>query len=183
VVELLSAGGADGISVPDAARLSGVSLRTVYRYYPTRDDLLDAASDWIYRRTFDQVPVERELAELPAVMIAGAEQWEAHPRLARAIAYAPSLKPLVNSRRAERIAQITREVAGAAPNLSERERREAAAVLAYLQSIRTWVTLRQDIGLGRDETIGAVGWALQTLIDDLRRRNRAAVGKGERNDA
>ncbi len=180
MVELLSAGGADEISVPDVARHSGVSLRTVYRYYPTRDDLLDAASDWIYRRTFDQVPVERELAELPAVVAAGAEQWEAHPKLARAIAYAPSLKALVSSRRAERVAQIAREVVEAAPNLSERERREAAAVLGYLQSIRTWVTMRQDLGLSRDETIGAVGWALQTLIDDLRRRDRAAGRKGER---
>jgi|SRR5581483_10284943 len=176
-VDLLAAGGADEISVPEVARRSGVSLRTIYRYYPSRNDLLDAAADWIYRKTFDHVPVERGLAELPAVVAAGAEQWEAHPELARAIAYAPSLKALVSARRAERIAQIARELEEAGPNLGERERREAAAVLGYLQSIRTWVTLRQDIGLDRDETVSAVSWALQTLIDDVRRRDRAAGRK------
>jgi len=176
VVDLV-AGGAGEISVPEVARRSGVSLRTVYRYYPTRDDLLDAASDWIYRRTFGQLPLERELAGLPAAVAAGADQWEAHPELARAIAYAPSLKALVSSRRAERIAQIAHEVEEAAPNLSDRERREAAAVLGYLQSIRTWVTLRQDIGLDGDEAVSAVAWALRTLIDDLCRRDRAAGRK------
>src|SRR5581483_3994795 len=132
LVELLSTAAAEEISVPEVARRSGVSLRTVYRYYPTRDDLLDAASDWIYRRTFGRVPLERELGELPAMFAAGAEEWEAHAPLARAIAYAPSLKELVSSRRAQRLAQITRELEQAAPNLSDRERREAAAVLGYL---------------------------------------------------
>ncbi len=177
LVELLAADAADEVSVPEVARRSGVSLRTIYRYYPTRDDLFDAAGDWIYRKTFDQVPLERELTGLPAVVAAGAEQWEKYPALARAIAYAPSLKALVSSRRAERLAQINREVDEAAPNLSPRERREAAAVVGYLQSIRTWVLLRQDLGLSRDETVSAVSWALETLIDDLRRRNRAAGKK------
>ena len=35
----------DDIAVPDVARRSGVSLATIYRYFPTKDALLDAAAD------------------------------------------------------------------------------------------------------------------------------------------
>jgi AcrR family transcriptional regulator len=179
LVELLAATGAEEVSVPEVARRSGVSLRTIYRYYPTRDDLLDGAGDWIFRQKFGDVPLERTLGDLPAVFAAAAEQWEAHRELARAMAYSPSGKELLRKRRERRFEDITRAVARAAPNLSSADHRLDAAVLGYLQSIRTWVTLRQDVGLGRDETVAAVVAALQTLIDDVRRRDRAA-GRTER---
>jgi TetR/AcrR family transcriptional regulator, cholesterol catabolism regulator len=162
------------ISVPDVARRSGVSLRTVYRYYPTRDDLLDAACDWIFRTRFGDVPVERTLTELPAVSAALAEQWETQPELARALALSPSSKALVRSRRARRLAEITHAVEQAAPDLPDAERREVAAVLGWVQGIRTWVMLRQDIGLSQRGAVRAIGWALQALIDDVNRRQRAA---------
>jgi AcrR family transcriptional regulator len=174
LVELVAAGGADEISVPEVARRSGVSLRTIYRYYPTRDDLLDAACDWIFRTRFGDVPSEQTIGDLPGVFSALAEQWEAEPELARVLAQSPSGKALVRSRRARRLAEITRVLEDAAPNLPDAERRDAAAVLGWLAAIRTWATLRYDLGLGREETVAAIGWALQTLIDDLRRRNRAA---------
>ena len=36
VAELLEEGEASELAVPEVARRSGVSLRTVYRYFPTR---------------------------------------------------------------------------------------------------------------------------------------------------
>jgi hypothetical protein len=36
------------------------------------------------------------------------------------------------------------------------------------------VTLSEEVGLGREETAEAVEWALRTLIDDVRRRDRIA---------
>src|SRR5918911_3155408 len=47
VAELLELEGAAELTMPQVANLSGVSLRTVYRYYPTREELLDAAGRWI----------------------------------------------------------------------------------------------------------------------------------------
>lgn len=44
VLGLLAEGSLDELSVPAVARRSGVSLATIYRYYPTRDDLLAAAA-------------------------------------------------------------------------------------------------------------------------------------------
>src|SRR3954447_14742969 len=42
----------DAITYPQVAEAAGVSLRTVYRYFPTRSDLLQSAATWF--REFTQ---------------------------------------------------------------------------------------------------------------------------------
>ncbi len=44
VVELIGDRGDADVSMPQVAAASGVSLRTLYRYYPTRQDLIDAVA-------------------------------------------------------------------------------------------------------------------------------------------
>lgn len=44
VLELVAEGSVDELSVPAVSRRSGVSLATIYRHFPTRDELLAAAS-------------------------------------------------------------------------------------------------------------------------------------------
>src|SRR5947209_186002 len=47
VTDLLEHGDAQELTMPEVAEASGISLRTIYRYYPTRDQLLEAAGRWI----------------------------------------------------------------------------------------------------------------------------------------
>ena len=46
VLELLEEGSVGSISVPAVAEQAGVSVRTVYRYFPTKAELIDSASHW-----------------------------------------------------------------------------------------------------------------------------------------
>jgi AcrR family transcriptional regulator len=177
LVEQLERDGAEEITVPALARRSGVSPRTVYRYFPTRDDLLAAGADWIYARTFGDVPPEETIDDLPRNARVLAKRWEAHPRLARAVAQSSVGGVIRRHRRSQRLAAIRRAVDAAAPCLPERERREAAALLGYLHSLRLWVALRDDLGLSESEAAETVEWALTTLIEDLRRRSRSASRK------
>src|SRR3954470_14566649 len=63
VAGLVEQGAADTLTVPDVAEASGISLRTIYRHYATRDELLEAAGRWIgsellrhpYPRSLDEV--------------------------------------------------------------------------------------------------------------------------------
>ena len=50
MLDLVGDGRADDLVVPDVGRRSGVSLATIYRYFPTKDALLDAAADEPSRR-------------------------------------------------------------------------------------------------------------------------------------
>jgi len=58
--------------------------------------------------------------------------------------------------------------------LSEAEAREAFGVFAYLDNMLAWVTMRDEAGLDGKEVGEAVAWAMQVLIEDLRRRQVAA---------
>src|SRR3954462_3895697 len=62
VAELLEAERAEDLTMPGVAAASGVSLRTVYRYYPTREQLLEAAGRWIGDELFGH-PYPRDLDE------------------------------------------------------------------------------------------------------------------------
>ncbi len=44
VLELVADGSLNGLSVPAVSRRSGVSVATIYRYFPTKDELLAAAA-------------------------------------------------------------------------------------------------------------------------------------------
>jgi AcrR family transcriptional regulator len=46
LVEQVADAGLNDFSVPKVAKRAGVSVRTVYRYFPNRDDLLDAVNEY-----------------------------------------------------------------------------------------------------------------------------------------
>src|ERR1700741_3391214 len=62
VIALVSEGQTDALSVPDVSRRSGVSLATIYRYFPTKDALLDAAAEEPSRQAAG-IPVGEEIGD------------------------------------------------------------------------------------------------------------------------
>jgi hypothetical protein len=60
------------------------------------------------------------------------------------------------------------------PAIPADELRRAEAVLAYLHNMLAYTVLREESGLSGDEVGEAVGWAIRTLVEDLRKRNRIA---------
>ena len=59
VLELVAEGSLDELSVPAVAQRSGVSVATIYRYFPTRDELLAAAAAEPSRQALAQPPAPR----------------------------------------------------------------------------------------------------------------------------
>jgi AcrR family transcriptional regulator len=176
VAELLERGGSEELTMPEVAELSGVSLRTVYRYFPTREALLDAAGRWIggellkqgYPRSLDDVADSFERA---------CRDFDERPGLVRAMALSQVGREARSSRRRERldaIRQVLEQEVGALP---ERELRQAEAVLAYLHNMLAYTTLREEQQLSGAEIGEALGWAIRTLVADLRRKQRAKERK------
>ena len=59
MLELVAEGSLDELSVPAVAQRSGVSVATIYRYFPTRDELLAAAAAEPSRQALSQRPCPR----------------------------------------------------------------------------------------------------------------------------
>jgi AcrR family transcriptional regulator len=176
VAELLERDGSEALTVPQVAEVSGVSLRTVYRYFPTREALLDAAGRWIggellkqgYPASLDDVADSFERA---------CSEFDQRPGLVRAMALSQVGRETRSTRRRERLEAIRRVLEHELGALPEPELRRAEAVLAYLHNMLAYTTLREEQQLSGAEIGEALGWAIRTLVADLRRRQRAKERK------
>jgi AcrR family transcriptional regulator len=170
VADLLERGEAEELTMPGVAEESGISLRTVYRYYPTREQLLEAAGRWIGDELL-QHPYPQTLAEVGELFRAGCRDFDEHPGLVRALALSHLGQSVRGYRRRERLQAISQALRHEVGDLSEEELRRAEAVLAYLHNMLAYTALREESGLSGDEIGEALGWAIDTLVDDLRKRS------------
>ncbi len=170
VAELLEQGDPSELTMPDVATASGVSLRTIYRHYPTRDELLEAAGRWIGDELLGH-PYPQSLDEVADLFEAGCPQFDEHPGLVRALAFSQLGQQVRHFRRGERLEAISGALRTELPALPEADLRRAEAVLAYLHNMLAYTTMREESGLSGTEVGAAVGWAIRALVDDLRRSN------------
>jgi AcrR family transcriptional regulator len=179
VAELLERGETDELTVPGVAAASGVSLRTVYRYFPTREQLLDAAGRWIGAELLRH-PYPQTLDEIAELFRVGCRDFDERPALVRAMALSELGRSVRASRRRERLKAIRQALDDEVGGLPEEERRRAEAVLAYPHNMLAYATLREESGLSGEEIGEALAWAIKTLVDDLRRRDRRSTRRGHR---
>ena len=166
------------LTVPEVAAASGVSLRTIYRYYPTREQLLEAAGRWIGDELFKH-PYPRSLDDTAERFRTEVVHFDDRPGLVRALALSQLGREVRSHRRRERTAAIRRALHEEVGALPEDELRRAEAVLAYLHNMLAYTTLREESGLTGAEIGEALGWAISTLVADLRRRDRKQRREGK----
>jgi AcrR family transcriptional regulator len=158
----------DAITFPQVADAAGVSLRTVYRYFPTRADLLQSAASWFREFTGGlQWDDPRTVGDMAGAAPELGRLFDEHTNVFRALAEHELEEP----RRAA-VAAAVAEVSG---NLPAEEARRAEAMLAHIRSGRAWLLLHDHYGLSGDEIVSTLDWAASTLLDDVRRRNEAAA--------
>lgn len=162
----------EDVPIDELARESGVSRRTLYRYFPGREALLAAAE----ARLVDRLGLPTAVAgpeEISASFREASCRLEQHPALARALrqtTVGPELRPPL---RARRVAAIVGALEPLTQGLDPIEARQLAAIIAYLCSSNAWVTIGDESRLSGDDIRDAVTWAIETLLVDVRRRVEA----------
>jgi AcrR family transcriptional regulator len=167
LVRHLETGDADDVSMDDLAAEAGVSRRTLYRYFPARQDLLAAGGDWI-RDNLLQLPVEIGDEGLAESFRRASAQLERRPRLARALLKTETGRAVRSGYRKARVDAIRRALKRDVPGLSRRELERAAGLFAYLCSSGAWTTIQDESELSATEAQAAVTWAIETLLAQLR---------------
>lgn len=166
---LLGAEGLDGLTLPRVATAAGVSIPTVYRHFPTTDDLLREFLAWIRPRigqTAERLLGTRA-ADLPRLPAESYRRFDEH----RAV-----LEPLMESRawnriragsmpdRARQGAAALRE---AAPRWTDADLEAAAGAIYLLASPQAWRWLRETWGLDSGRAARAASWAMAALVSAL----------------
>lgn len=172
-VDLLQGADPGAFGMQDVADQAGVSLRTVYRVFPTKDDLFDGVLTAISDR-FSQIagtpPTTR--AEFDA-SVAGAVRavFELEPlyrALFATIAGRETHRGGAAERRAAFEAAFGDDLAGLPPERA----RLVVSLLHLVTSSRSVLWLKDYAGLDADETSAAIGWAVAALATAARAAER-----------
>lgn len=166
-VRHLDAGDADDLAMEQLASEAGVSRRTLYRYFPSRSQLLAAAGEWIQAEVL-RLPIEIGPEGIAGSFRAATSRMQRRPRLARALLRTQAGRSVRGELRDARVEAIRRAVEAEAPGASARELERAAAVVAYLCSSNAWTTMQDESGLDAASAEAAVEWAIEALLARLR---------------
>ena len=168
-VDLLSRGDAAEIGMQDVADHAGVSVRTVYRYFATREDLFDGIVGAINERmeavsgpppavaadyldpTRDPVGAVFELEPLYRALFATQAGRESHQRGAR-----------------QRRAAIAAAFASELDRLGDTEKTLFGALIHLLSSSNSVLFLKDYWGLDPDEVRRLLRWATGVVTDAVR---------------
>ena len=179
VIDLVAEGTMRELSVPLVARRSGVSLATIYRYFPTRDDLLAAAAEEPTRRAALDQPIA-EVTDGPAYL---RQAW------ADFVTNLPLLRQQVASDAGREMRQRRYEGSKEwfATYLRDHgldpESPEGARVLRLgllLTSSLALLDLHDRQGQSSDDAAADVTWALEVLVAVTTTTTSAGAGRSAR---
>jgi len=157
-----------GFSVQAVADRAGVTHRTIYNHFPTREALCDAFSDYVDELLGASSGAPEpawSLASLPLLVQDLYRMLALHDRHARAyvMLMIGSRRPMTAWRKRSLMAEklIAREQSGRTPLTP----RQVTAVIRMFVSTMGWHLLTEQCGLSTDEAAAASAWAIRTLLD------------------
>lgn len=166
-----------GFSMQEVARRANVSLRSLYRYFPSRRQLFEALYDWSASNANVAGIVEtlEGLEDLPASVHELFARFESDKAVVRAGVMSSISLGAQPERQREWDSVVAKLFHESTPELGEDEARQAFAVVRLLFSGRVWLSLTERFGLDTQAAADAVEWASSTLIADLNARGGRAA--------
>ena len=151
------------------AEAAGMGARTVYRYFPDRAALMDGALLRVRELAGTQVTYPASAQELLDTLEPIYTGFDAIAAIATMVRSTPQGRQLRLAQNARRQSSYTRALADAVKDLPDDDKRLATAMLQVLHTT-PWLEMRDHWALSGKQIARATGWAVRTLLNDLRRR-------------
>lgn len=160
----------DDVAMPQVAADAGISLRTLYRYFPTREAMFDAVGDHVVARM--GLPREIEGADdISRVFLESARRGAQSPQLVRAMLWTRLGRRARSPHRRRRVESITAALTEVTSHLPPDEARRREGALVYLCSLPAWITVSEECGLSPEDARQGIAWAIDTLVAALKQEN------------
>lgn len=159
---------AAGLTIPAVARRAGVAVRTVYRYFPAKDDLLQAAGaefdDRVgFRKFTDDIGgLEPQLRDLYA-------RFSRNEAIVRAALDTRSGRELRGRSRRRRVRGLERTLAPLLEGLDTAQRKQSVALVYLFFSAQTWRLLVDYSDMASEEAAATAATGLTTVLAALER--------------
>lgn len=156
------------LSIPAVAKEAGVSVRTVYRYFPNKQALLDAIANHFPQRSH---PGGRLILdnfdENEAGLIRLWESFTENLPAVRAEHQSPAGADLRQRRLTETRTQMAKHVSESFPQASEADREQLADMLIALTSSSMFLELHDRLGKGPKEAARLSIWACKAIFAEF----------------
>jgi AcrR family transcriptional regulator len=174
VVKVILEQGIHAFTIQNVAEAAGISHRTVYRHFESREALLEGLQEAIQRQADDVgLAIPQDVAT--AVEMAGPlfEEFYRMGDAMHASVIAATALGYQSQQQRGSLDYVYRLLAKRFVHLSEVELRDAAAVFRCIVNRYTWYVLAINHALPATESARAVSWAVRVLMEELDRRDRA----------
>jgi len=159
----------------EVARRADVSLRTVYRYFPTKEALQDGFNEAILER-FGAGELPSRMDRLPAIVGDLFQGFERNADLVKAMRFSKTAGEIRARRKARQKRALTKALVDHTAHLDEAQARGVAAVMSNLLGSEVWLEMTETWGMTTDEAADAVKWAIGTLQAQLERERERRRG-------
>jgi AcrR family transcriptional regulator len=166
--------GASDLSHEAVALRAGVGRRTVYRYFPDRLALLDAALMRVRELAGSRVKYPKSAEELLATLESIYAGFDAIAPIAIMMRSTPQGRALRLAQNARRVSSYTQALADVVKDLPRGDRKLATAMLQVLHTT-PWLEMHDHWKLDGKQIARATAWAVRTLLKDLRERGQSPL--------
>jgi AcrR family transcriptional regulator len=150
-------------SMEDIAEAAGIGPATLYRHFPSREALWEGLSNE-FNRLVGSTALPRTPGEIAATIQRDFAIFDEHPGLVQAFFLSELGRNARAGGRARRLQALGEALADVTRDLEAAERTRVIAIIAYLASLQSWVTITTEFGLSGEQVGQAVAWAIETLL-------------------
>ncbi|QHC36403.1 TetR/AcrR family transcriptional regulator [Komagataeibacter xylinus] len=159
----------DDVTVSTAyiAKRANLSVRIVHEYFPSRDALLRATGEWLNTQVFG-FALGTGADDLVQGFRVAAERFDEHPNLSRILALTRVGRSMRIKFRNELLIRRRRTLWHDTPDVPAADRRRAEAVIACLDNVLSWLTLKEEFDMNGSEAGAAISWAIEVILRETR---------------
>ena len=155
--------GPDEISMDAIAAEAGIQRRTVFRHFPTKDDLLTAFWPWLNTLLGSSIAPStvKDIVTGPQDAF---PRFDAHEAAIRASLHSPTGRAMRAGMVPARRLRFAQALAPIVQNLPPAEARKVEALAHLLYSASAWEVLKDYGGLDGAQAGEIASWALDTIL-------------------
>jgi AcrR family transcriptional regulator len=168
-IELLERASVSELTVRAVAKHAGMSERTVFRYFASRDAFLDAVAAEVVRNLQTPAP-PAEIAGLPEYPRLLYARFEEKIDLVRSALHTEVFKRIHDTVARERWQAVRALIDARAGHRSARDRKIAAANILYYLAASTWHYYRFHFGFTLAESVESARTAIRLTVGNIMRR-------------
>ena len=163
------------MTIPLVAERAAVSVRTVYRHFPTKDALVAAVAVRVDGQ-FGPSPFPASVDEMRELAPRLFASFDVNVDLLRAARSSRAGRAVVGHTRSNRMASAKRALEPLLEDATEEERLRALAVAYSMHSTAQFLYLRDTFGMTAEQAAEAIRWLAGLVLDDLERQAAERAG-------